>query len=162
MTRRNLTRHLPRSASRQDGVYAIEFAVVFLIFFSLLYAALCYGIFFTLRFGLQNAAEDGARAALRHQSTLQAREAKAESVTREQTSGWLPVTLASSDVVAKICEVESKNCTGLRCGTTWPERCQIQVTVTARGMNKLLPVLNFAMPDTMTGQASMLLDSWGL
>lgn len=162
MTRRPIAHHLLRGARRQDGVYAIEFAFVFLIFFSLVYAALCYGIFFTLRFGLQNAAEDGARAALRHQVNLQAREAKAEAVTRQQTSGWLPVALGSNDVVTKICEVESKNCTGLRCGTEWSQRCQIEVTITVRGMNKLLPLLNFAMPDTMVGQASMLLDSRGL
>lgn len=162
MTRSAATRYLSLGTHRQSGVYAIEFAFVFLIFFSLLYAAICYGIFFTLRFGLQNAAEDGARAALRYQITLQAREAKAEAVIREQTNSWLPVTLGKEDVVTRICEVESKNCTGVRCGSEWTQRCQIEVTVTARGMNKVLPLLNFAMPDNLVGNASMLLDSRGL
>ena len=49
----------------QRGVYAVEFALVFLMFFALLYASLCFGLLFAFRAGLQNAAEDGARAALR-------------------------------------------------------------------------------------------------
>jgi hypothetical protein len=32
------------------------------------------------------------------------------------------------------------------------------VTVTASGFNQMMPVLSFAMPDTLVGQASMLLD----
>jgi len=53
------------SANAQQGAYAVEFAFVFLLAFAMLYGALCYGMLFAFRLGLQNAAEDGARAALR-------------------------------------------------------------------------------------------------
>ena len=35
---------------------------------------------------------------------------------------------------------------------------QIRVTVTASGIDRMLPMMTFAMPATLTGQASMLLD----
>lgn len=152
---RPFPRKLPRTARRQDGVYAIEFALVFLIFFALVYTIICYGILFTFRFGLQNAAEDGARAALRYQISLDARKAKAKAVAAAQTEHWLPVAaVVSADVVYS---------SGSTCGTTPDQRCRIVVNVTANGLNKVLPPFpSFAMPDVLTSQASVLLDGRSL
>lgn len=146
------------SIRAQRGVYAIEFAVVFLIFFAVLYGIICYGILFAFRFGLQNAAEDGARAALRYQIDLPRRKAEADFVARFQTKGWLPA--ASSQLVdVQICQVETNVCLNPPCQIAWEKRCQVTVTVTVSGMKKVLPPLaNFAIPDVLVGKASMLLD----
>jgi Flp pilus assembly protein TadG len=148
-------------AHRQRGVYAIEFAFVYLLFFGLVYATLCYGVLFTLRAGLQHAAEDGARAALRYQqvaagtSQLPLRRAQAAQTAAQQVAGWFATAPV---VVAQICQSETGNCTTPTCGASWTQRCQVRVTVTASGLNQMMPILNFAMPDTLVGQASMLLD----
>lgn len=145
----------PPGQRRQRGVYAIEFALVFLIFFTLLYGIICYGILFTFRYGLQNAAEDAARAALRYQTDLPARAAMAKTVAIVQTGDWLPVTPV---IDARVCQVDGDNCLTPDCGPAWNQRCQVVVTITASGMNSLLPMITFAMPDQLTGRASMLLD----
>jgi Flp pilus assembly protein TadG len=54
------------TAASQAGATAIEFAFVLPLMFLLFYGALTYGLIFLLRLGLQHAAEDGARAALRY------------------------------------------------------------------------------------------------
>lgn len=143
----------------QRGVYAVEFAFVFLMFFALLYASLCFGLLFAFRAGLQNAAEDGARAALRYQVDLPSRTARAAAVALQRTNGWLPVT---PTVAAQICGVESKQCIAPVCSLDWSQRCQIVVTVTAGGLRGLMPALNFAMPDALTGRATVLLDGRSL
>lgn len=154
----------PRSIAprRQRGVYAVEYAFVFLIFFTVLYAIICLGIVFTLRFAMQNAAEDGARAAMRYQADIAGREQKAKSVAELQTSGLFPSKPA---VVATVCQVEGNNCdpTKRTCGAVWAQRCQVTVKITAAGLAQLLPPLpSFAVPDVLIVQASMLLDGRAL
>jgi Flp pilus assembly protein TadG len=148
------------TACSQRGAYAVEFALVFLIFFAVLYGIICYGMLFAFRLGLQNAAEDGARAALRYQVGLPARAAKARAVAIAQAS-WLP-TVVTLDVTATVCQVANNNCSATiisACGITWDARCQMIVTVTAGSMRQLLPPLPvFTMPDQLTGRATMLLD----
>ncbi|MCY1234558.1 TadE-like protein [compost metagenome] len=144
-------------ARRQRGVYAIEFAMVFLIFFTLLYGIICYGMFFTFRLNVQNAAEDGARAALRYQSTLQNRQVHAETIAEQRVS-WLPSNVPH-EAEATLCGVESNVCGVQPCGPEWKDRCRMVVTVTASNMRGLLPPLPaFAVPDSIVGKASMLLD----
>ncbi|MDP9990585.1 Flp pilus assembly protein TadG [Variovorax boronicumulans] len=151
------TSRISAAARSQRGAYAIEFALVFLIFFSLLYAIICYGMLFTFRVGLQNAAEDGARAALQYQNSLEARRQHAQDVAKTQ-SNWMP-PIVNLNPVAQICTVEDNICISAKCGSNWTMRCQIVVTVTATNLRALLPPLpNFAIPDQIVGQASMLLD----
>ncbi|MET3181270.1 UNVERIFIED_ORG: Flp pilus assembly protein TadG [Variovorax guangxiensis] len=134
--------------------------MVFLIFFVLLYGSISYGILFVLRMGLQNAAEDGARAALRYQPDLPSRATQAQAVATAQTS-WLPSTV-TLNVAATVCQVANNNCTPSvvgACGISWSTRCQMVVTVTASNMRRLLPPLPaFAMPDQLIGRATILLD----
>ena len=144
---------------RQRGLYALEFAFVFLMLFGLLYASLCFGLMFAFRAGLQNAAEDGARAALRYQVDMPSRTGRATAVALERTVGWLPVR---PTVATQVCAVETGLCATPACGLEWTQRCQIVVTVTATGMHRVLPALNFAMPDTLTGRATLLLDGRSL
>lgn len=152
----------PTAARRQRGVYAIEYTFVFLLFFTILYATICLGIVFTLRFAMQNAAEDGARAALRYQTDIAGREQKAKAVAELQTGGLFS---SKPTVVATVCRVEGNNCDPAKraCGAAWAQRCQITVRITANGFAQLLPPLpSFAVPDVMVVQASMLLDGKAL
>jgi Flp pilus assembly protein TadG len=145
------------AAHRQCGAYAVEFGLVFLIFFGVLYGIICYGLLFAFRLGLQNAAEEGARAALRYQPTLAARQSHAEAIAEQRVS-WLPVTVVRR-AQATACSVVGDACGVLVCGPSWDARCQMVVTVTATNMQGLLPPLpDFAMPDKIVGKASMLLD----
>lgn len=54
-----------RSAIRQRGVVAIEFALLFILFFAVFYGAVSYSTWFLIKQGLTQAATNGARAALR-------------------------------------------------------------------------------------------------
>ncbi|QSI33204.1 pilus assembly protein [Variovorax sp. RKNM96] len=145
------------AASRQRGAYAVEFALVFLIFFAVLYGIICYGMLFAFRLGVQNAAEDGARAALRYQPTLAARTNQAQTIAVQRIS-WLPA-IVTRNATATVCGVVGNVCVAPTCGPTWEARCQVVVTVTASNMQLLLPPLpSFAMPSQIVGKASMLLD----
>ncbi|MET3497302.1 TadE/TadG family type IV pilus assembly protein [Variovorax boronicumulans] len=145
------------AARRQRGAYAIEFAFVFLIFFAVLYGIICYGLLFAFRLGVQNAAEDGARAALRYQPTLAARTTLAQATATQRIS-WLPAVV-TRNATATVCGVAGNVCDAPICSPKWEERCQVVVTVTASDMQRLLPPLpSFAMPNQIVGKASMLLD----
>lgn len=145
-------------ARTQRGVYAVEFAMVFLIFFSLLYGIITYGMLFAFRLGLQNAAEDGARAALRYQDSLATRKAVALDVAKK-SSDWMPQVVRPV-IDPQICRSEGNDCAPASCGPAWNQRCQVVVTVTANNMQMLLPPFpSFAMPAQIIGKASMLLDS---
>ncbi len=148
---------LRTSARWQRGVYAIEFAMVFLIFFALLYGIICYGMLFAFRTSLQNAAEEGARAALRYQLSYALRSTQAEN-TATQSIGWLP-SAVTRQVDAKVCGAVDNNCATPVCGQSWAARCQMVVTVTATNIQRLLPPLpGFAVPEQIVGKATMLLD----
>ncbi len=150
--------HRPPPRHGQRGVYAIEYGLVFLFLFALLYTIVCYGILFTYKLGLQTAAEDGARAALRHQTDLSARQAQAETVALRQTQGWLPA--AAGPLVSSSIE---RNDPGAPCNAAATQWCQIVVTVTAEDLHEVLPPFpGFALPTRLTGQASVLLDGAAL
>jgi len=158
------SRTLAKNRRRQSGVYAVEFAFVFLIVFFLLYAAICYGFLLAARMGLQNAAEEGARAGLRYQISLDAKKTEAGNVATQRAS-WLPTALKSNlSVQATVCMAGEDDCLKTPvCGPAWAQRCQMVVTVTVNGIQQLLPPFpSFALPDRLTGKASMLLDGRAL
>ena len=144
------------ASRRQRGVYAIEFAMVFMIFFSILYAIVCYGMLFAFRLGLQNAAEDGARAALQYQIQIPDRKDRAKAVAIVQSS-WMPQV---QPPIVQICRVEGINqCDPITCGPTWSQRCQVEVLIQVNNLESLLPPMpGFAVPTQIAGSASMLLD----
>lgn len=165
------TRALP-SPRRQRGIYALEYALVFPLVFVVLYAILSYGILFTIRLGMQNAAEEGARAALRYQTVvdttvcatqqLACRKLAAKKVAESGIAGWL----SAATVDAKVCLVDSDDgCTSSGaipgCGSTLAARCQMIVTVNydyeAHPLAPSLPGFGFLMPSKIQGRASMLM-----
>ena len=102
------SQHGPRH--RQRGVYAIEYAMTFLLFFGIVYAIVCDSILFTFRFGLQTAAEDGARAALRYQTNLSARQDKAFEVAEARSEGWRPSGAVLTIPRPEICRTDTGSC----------------------------------------------------
>ncbi|MDD3785746.1 MAG: TadE/TadG family type IV pilus assembly protein [Hydrogenophaga sp.] len=149
-------------ARAQRGVYAIEFAFTFLLLFGLIYTIICYGILLTYRMALQNAAEEGARAALRYQPDITARLAEAENVARLRVQGWWPGALDAPEPKADLVQE------GAICGPEWANRCSIQVSITMDLVDDdngkhlfALPMPEFALPDSLTGQASVLLEGGG-
>lgn len=157
-----------KSLYAQRGVYALEYALVFPLVFVVLYAILSYGILFTIRLGMQNAAEEGARAALRYQSVntalcadqLSCRRLAAVNAARTGID-WL----SAATVDAKVCLVDTDDtCTSSAipsCGSSLATRCQMIVTVSydyeANPLAPSLPGLGFLMPSRLQGRASMLM-----
>lgn len=163
------TRALP-SPRCQRGIYALEYALVFPLVFVVLYAILSYGILFTIRLGMQNAAEEGARAALRYQTVVPAicatqlacRKLAAKKVAESGVTSWL----SAATVDAKLCLVDGDDsCTSSGaipgCGSTLAARCQMIVTVNydyeAHPLAPSLPGFGFLMPSKIQGRASMLM-----
>lgn len=169
-------RHKARGArGHQFGAYAVEYALIFPVFFALLYGTLAYGFIFTMRMGLQHAAEEGAREALRYQvatnpgdTQIALREAAAETVARVAAT-WIQ-NMGSLTVKADVCLQTDLNCLPtsgaaeqpdtLDCGETLAEGCQIVVTVEfPYQSHPVFPsVLGLVMPATLQGRAHALLD----
>jgi Flp pilus assembly protein TadG len=171
--KRRLDRNI-NGPKRQTGATAIEYAIAFPVFFTLFYAILTYGFIFLARLGLQHAAEDGARAALRYPANipqgvteLQIRQSQAELVSRQQIS-WLQ----SPTVDVSICTIGADDCSGKTIDTSCSQaaaydftpRCQVVVTVDYPYQQKpivpLLPVPGFGLlvPANLQGSAKVLLD----
>lgn len=148
-----------RRQLRQRGAYAVEYAIVFPIFFVVLYSIISYGIIFAVRLGMQNAAEDGARAGLRYCGTQLACRRTAASQEAQDRMTWL----ANATVTAKTCliGVDCPVGTTPTCGSTLAQRCQIIVTVeydyATHPLAPPLPVLGMLFPDKIQGRASVLL-----
>ncbi|MFM9925327.1 TadE/TadG family type IV pilus assembly protein [Variovorax sp. H27-G14] len=161
------TRTRPR-ARGQVGAYAVEYAIVFPVLFVVTYAIISYAILFSVRLGMQNAAEEGARAALRYQAIsasgcntqLACRKLAAQTVAQERID-WLP----NATVEAKACLLNTDDsCTSSSvpaCGSTLDQRCQMIVTVSydyaTRPLAPPLPGLGFLLPNKLQGRASMLM-----
>lgn len=171
-----------RSRQRQSGAHAVEYAIIFPVFFALLYGTIAYGLIFTMRLGLQHAAEEGARAGLRlpvipalgePQDPLRARELVSVSVASQQAS-WLnglsapvplagvcPAGLAGDGCVDALANGTPPVTTAADCAE--PARCQMVVRLTYDYENNpifpSLPGFGLIFPDRLVGQARALLDS---
>lgn len=150
---------------RQRGVYAVEYALVFLLFFSLIYACICYAVLFTFRFAIQTAAEEGARAGLKVQAVADPieqarnRERIAGNVAEIMLAKALPQALLPPQIEACIRKGDDEDCAVVE--TTDCKNaavvCQITVNIKVSGLQSMLPAL-VPIPDTLTGQASLMLD----
>lgn len=159
-------------AERQAGSVAIEFAFAFPVFFALLYGILMYGFIFLTQMGLQHAAEDGAREALRYAPApeLSTRIANAKAAALAQIN-WLPdsdelqIDVGICKVASAICAGEFKDpdCTLANAYTT---RCQVVVTITysyeEAPLVPPLPGFGLFIPSALQGSARVLLDGRAL
>ncbi|XAH24545.1 TadE/TadG family type IV pilus assembly protein [Xylophilus sp. GW821-FHT01B05] len=87
-TRSTLPRHCRR---RLRGATAIEFAIIFPVFFLIFYAIVTYALIMVAQQSLTLAASEGARAMLRYQTSLPARQTTACNVAQASLT-WLPQT----------------------------------------------------------------------
>lgn len=149
-------------------MYAVEFALVFPIFFALVYGALSLAVVMTMRMGLQNAAEEGARAALRYNIQLDGRRQTANAVVQSQTN-WMP---GPRTVLSAVCAL-SAECVPVAtatpvtvpptCGNSVATACQVVVAVrydyAANPVFPPIPGLGVLLPKSLEGRASVLVDS---
>jgi Flp pilus assembly protein TadG len=154
-----------RRRCRQRGAYAVEFALIFPVFFAVAYGVLAFALVFFMRMNLQQAAEEGARAALQYQTTHGARLQRAVSVAHSQTS-WMPVP---PSVVADICLINSgcqptstPAAPATSCGDTVAAACQIVVVATydyaTHPLIPALPGFGLLLPNTLRAVAAVLVD----
>ncbi|MDO3564174.1 TadE/TadG family type IV pilus assembly protein [Ralstonia pseudosolanacearum] len=143
-----------RAAARRGcrGVAAVEFAVVVPVLLLLMLGIVYYGVIFAMQQALTLAAEEGARAALRYQSTNAQRVAAAytavSSVLPTFLNGRVQTNQGSTPLVA------CQNVAGMQC---------LSVVLTmplTTGNNPLLPAIPLLpVPSTLTGSAVVQLVS---
>lgn len=175
----------PNPRRRESGAYAVEYALIFPAFFAIFYGVFAYGAIYALRLGLQNAAEEGARAALRfplgmtsgaNQVTLR------ESVARSAATNagrWMS-GLATLTVDANICPKDqdclpaagARTDDAVACGSALVPAvgdsplCQVVVTVSypylTHPVFPSIPGFGLVMPDRLEGRARILIDGRAL
>ena len=156
---------------RQRGVYALEWAIIFSAFFMLLYAIVSFGLAFLVRQSMQNAAEDGARAVLRYQTSRPARLDAGRQLVVNRL-GWLPPALqpSAASINVRICQAaNNQNCdSSLDCGVAVAQRCIVRLDFSIPyGNAPLAPGLSlFGMdilnPERLAASANILADQGGL
>lgn len=140
---------MPRSAKRvQGGAVVIEFALVFVLFFMVMYGIVAYGMIFALKHSLIQAANEGARAAVKDVGGVTQRLALARTVAAENIA-WLGDRAPEPKVTAENC-------------ATTPYVCVKVELVYDYARNPLvpaLPALGIVLPESLQGQASVQLDA---
>ncbi|AEG71543.1 MULTISPECIES: TadE/TadG family type IV pilus assembly protein [Ralstonia solanacearum species complex] len=146
--------HRGRTAVRHGsrGAASVEFAVVVPVLLLLMLGIVYYGVIFAMQQMLTLAAEEGARAALRYQSTNTQRVAAAysavSSVLPSFISGRVQTNQSSTPLVT------CQNVAGMQC---------LSVVLTmplTTGNNPLLPAIPLLpVPTTLTGSAVVQLVS---
>lgn len=139
----------PTACKHEKGVAALEFALVFPVLFLVLYGILSYSLVFAAQHSLSQAAAEGARAAVRFQSssdTLEKRKEAACTTARqglvwlERMGGWQ--SSAGCQVTAANCAVPHSNPAQLTC---------LKVVLTG-DFSRLIPRL-LPLPNALEGQA---------
>lgn len=163
----------------QRGGYAIEYALIFPFLFVVAYEVLSLALVFTVHMGLQYAAEEGARAALRYQAgasytnKIDSRRQTAKTVAVAQTN-WLPVAPTVASAVC-VLGTTGTTCNPVTTATSSPPTCgndiagACEIVVEARynyAAHPILPALpalgallpSSFLPSNMRGRATVLVD----
>ncbi|PRX26545.1 TadE-like protein [Paraburkholderia sp. BL18I3N2] len=156
MTQRARSPHpriIVRRARAQRGSTAVEFALVFPLFFTIVYAIVTFSLILVAQQNLTLAAEEGARAALNWQSNT--------SMQTALTNRGNAACAAAKLVAATL--VQSMQCTpsSTTCGPSGAMQC-VNVLVSynyqANPLVPSLPLLGFALPNTLTSSATVQLN----
>jgi Flp pilus assembly protein TadG len=154
-----------RTHATQRGNAAIEFALVFPLFFLVLYAIVTYSMLFLVQQSLTAAAGEGARAALVYSNDadpLAALNARAAQACQRALAfvSWLPGATSQSPGSPMSC-TPAISVAPSGCADNTSMDC-IQITLSyAYAANPLvpaLPLLNLAIPASLTGQATVQID----
>ncbi|MFA5625886.1 MAG: TadE/TadG family type IV pilus assembly protein [Thiohalomonadaceae bacterium] len=131
-----------KTQKAQRGAVVIEFALVFVLFFLVMYGIVAYGVIFAVKHSLVQAANEGARAAVRD---VNDRAGAAEAVARDSLS-WLGNRAPSPVVTAGNC--------------TYP--CLEVMVVYDYASNPIVPALpglGIILPDQLVGRATVMLEN---
>ncbi|MBN3849062.1 pilus assembly protein [Paraburkholderia sp. Ac-20342] len=154
--RRPHTRMQAANASRQRaqrGATAVEFALVFPLFFLVLYAIVTYSLIFVAQQNLTLAASEGARAALNWQTNV--------SMATALTNRGNAACAAAKLVVQPLVNAMQCAATNASCGTGNAMTCitvSLTYNYTSNPLVPPLPLLNLAMPTTLSGNATVQLN----
>lgn len=185
--RSRLRRTQAPPAGRQTGAYAVEYGLIFPVFFAIFYGVFAYGMITAMRLGLQHAAEEGARAALRYPadpaSQILGRVANAR-VRATDAISWMAGFSGFSDplsaIKVNICQLDPLDADGcspgegppaanLACGSefgTGTPPCEIVVSVTyPYGTHPIfaeIPGFGLIFPDSIQGRARLIIDGRAL
>lgn len=146
-------RPLPRLLRQhQRGVVAVEFALVFSVFFAIFYAIVGFGLILVGQQSLTLAAEEGARAALRHPgpgNDINARLANARNAANAALV-WLPAGgRQPATAVSENCGYAALTCV----------RVQVSYNYGASPLIPNLPFFGLIFPSSLGSSAVMQLGS---
>jgi len=141
---------LSQGAARgsQRGAVVIEFALVFVLFFVVMYGIVAYGVIFAVKHSLVQAANEGARAAVRDVGGVAARVELARAVATENLA-WLGDRAPEPQVSAELCAATPYVCLTV----------ELSYDYAANPLVPALPALGVALPDRLAGRAMVQLDA---
>lgn len=134
--------------SAQRGAVVIEFALVFVLFFVVMYGIVAYGVIFAVKHSLVQAANEGARAAVRDVGGVTARVELARTVAAENLA-WLGDKAPEPQVSAALCAATPYVCL----------KVELAYDYATNPLVPALPALGVALPERLTGQAMVQLDA---
>lgn len=140
-----------RPAVNQHGAVVVEFALVFVLFFVVMYGIVCYGVIFAIKHSLEQAANEGARAAVADIGGLAARIDVAEK-TAKKAIEWLG-TLAPVPVVT------TPACPSPYTASFTCVSVALTFDYAANPLVPPLPGLGIVLPATIGAQATVQLDA---
>lgn len=141
-----MARRIWRHVDREKGTAAIEFALVFVLFFMVMYGLVAFGMVFAVKHTITQAANEGARAAVKDVGGLDARIAQAKASAAKAVA-WLGARAPVPQVTSSACA---------------PFLCLEVVLVYNYAANPIvpsLPGLGVTLPATLTGRAIVQLDA---
>lgn len=136
------------SRRQQQGAVVIEFALVFVLFFMFLYGIVAYGMIFAMKHSLLQAANEGARAAVRDVGGLPERMTLAGVVAGESVA-WLGTRAPVPEVSAENCAATPYVCLNVK----------LSYDYAANPLLPALPALGIVLPTQLSGQATVQLDA---
>lgn len=126
----------------------IEFALVFVLFFLVMYGIVAYGMIFAIKHSLLQAANEGARAAVKDVGGIAQRVALARSVAGESVA-WLGARAPQPQVSAAACATTPYMCV----------KVELTYDYARNPLIPALPALGVILPATLSGQATVQLDA---
>lgn len=132
----------------QRGAVVIEFALVFVLFFMVMYGIVAYGVVFAVEHSLIQAANEGARAAVRDVGGVSARAELARTVAAENIA-WLGDRAPEPQVDAELCTATPYVCLSV----------ELAYDYAAKPLVPPLPLLGVVLPEKLAGRATVQLDA---
>lgn len=137
-----------QSFGRERGAVVIEFALVFVLFFLVMYGIVAYGMVFAVKHSLVQAANEGARAAVRDVGGLTERAELARAVASESIV-WLGARAPAPEVQTEECAATPYVCLTVR----------LDYDYQSNPLVPALPALGVVLPDNLSGRATVQLDA---